>query len=155
MTDSGRTVYGGNGIAPDEKYETPKMDSLESALYRDGLFNFTRSYFGKHSTALPKGWTPDAAVMGELYEYLLKTGAKFDEQQFKNDRDWIQRRLLREMYTTAFGLDESDRIFAQTDPEVEKGIESLPKAVALAQNAKKVIVERMHSREVAAGAARR
>ncbi|HEY1340003.1 MAG TPA: S41 family peptidase, partial [Bryobacteraceae bacterium] len=134
MTDSGRTVYGGNGIAPDEKYETPKMDSLESALYRDGLFNFTRSYFGKHSTALPKGWTPDAAVMGELYEYLLKTGAKFDEQQFKNDRDWIQRRLLREMYTTAFGLDESDRIFAQTDPEVEKGIESLPKAVALAQN---------------------
>jgi carboxyl-terminal processing protease len=156
MTDSGRTVYGGNGIAPDEKFETPKMDTLESMLFREGLFNFTRSYFGKRSTTLPKGWMPDASVMTELHDYLVKTGVKFQDSQFTADRDWIQRHLAREMYTTAFGLDESDRVFAQNDPEVEKAIESLPKAVSLAQNAKKVIVERMNSQhsQMAAAAKR-
>ena len=49
MTDSGRTVYGGGGITPDEKYETPALDRLETQLFRDGLFNFTRAYFASHS----------------------------------------------------------------------------------------------------------
>src|SRR6516225_2811435 len=38
MTDGGRTVYGGGGITPDEKYEVPKLDKLEIGLFRNGLF---------------------------------------------------------------------------------------------------------------------
>src|SRR5262249_18443529 len=52
MTDGGRTVYGGGGITPDEKYESAKLDRLEAELFRFGLFDFTRSYFGSHSTHL-------------------------------------------------------------------------------------------------------
>src|SRR6202522_883324 len=32
MTDSGRTVYGGGGITPDEKYTPPKLDKMQTEL---------------------------------------------------------------------------------------------------------------------------
>jgi len=47
------------------------------------------------------------------------------------------------MYVTAFNVDESDRIFNQTDPEVERAVEAMPKARALVETAKKVLVQRM------------
>ena len=49
MTDSGRTVYGGGGITPDEKFVEPKLDVLQGELLRGALFSFTRDYFAKHS----------------------------------------------------------------------------------------------------------
>jgi carboxyl-terminal processing protease len=147
MTDSGRTVYGGGGITPDEKFETPKLDAFQSELFRNTLFSFTRVYFSKHSSSLPKGWMPDESVIEALHEYLLQKGTKFTEKQFTEHHDWIKRYLAKEMYTYAFDVDESDRIFAQTDPEVLKAIDALPKAQALAQGARKVIVQRMSGQE--------
>ena len=66
MTEGGRTVYGGGGITPDEKYETAKLDRFQVELTANGLFNFTRSYFGTHPATLPKGWMPDDNVISEL-----------------------------------------------------------------------------------------
>jgi len=144
MTDSGRTVYGGGGITPDEKYEAPRIAGLELELYRSGLFNFTRQYFTKHSASLPKGWMPDDTVIKELHDYQLAKGAKFTEAEFTADQDWIKRYLTKEMYIYAFNVDESDQVFARTDPAVQKAIDAMPKAMALSQGAKKVIVERMN-----------
>jgi carboxyl-terminal processing protease len=143
MTDSGRTVYGGGGITPDEKYATPKLDSLEAELYRKGLFEFTRAYFAQHSQNLPKGWMPDNQLIEQLHDYQLKNGIDFSEKQFTADHDWIRRHLAKEMYIWAFNVDESDRVFAQTDPEVQMAIDALPQASALMQKAKKMIVQRM------------
>src|SRR3954471_9683528 len=143
MTDSGRRVYGGGGITPDEKFETPKMDRFELELFRSGLFNFTRAYFAKHPATLPKGWMPDETVIEELHEFLLKSGTKFTEAEFTQDHDWIRRFLAKEMYIYAFNVDESDRIFAQTDPEVARAVEAMPKAQALLETARKVVVQRM------------
>jgi carboxyl-terminal processing protease len=145
MTEGGRTVYGGGGITPDEKYDAPKMDRLEVELVRAGLFNFARWYFGSHSTSLPKGWMPDTAFLEEFHDYLLKHGTSFTESEFMQDRDWITRYLAREIYITAFNLDESDRIFAQTDPEVAKAVDAMPKANALLESTKKILVERMNA----------
>ncbi len=49
------------------------------------------------------------------------------------------------MYTSAFNVDESDAMFSRTDPEVEKAVEMMPKAAALAESAKKIIVQRMNA----------
>ena len=86
---------------------------------------------------------PDETVIEELHEFLLKSGTKFTEADFTQDHDWIRRYLAKEMYIYAFNVDESDRIFAQTDPEVARAIEAMPKAEALVQNARKVVVQRM------------
>ena len=154
-TDSGRTVYGGGGITPDEKYPTPVLDHLEVQLYRNGLFNFSRSYFAGHSAALPKGWMPDAEVLMELHDYLLKNNYTFSEAEFTQDHDWIKRYLAKEMYIYAFNVDESNKMFAMTDPEVEQAVEALPKAQALVQNARRVIVQRRSSPPRRDAAARR
>jgi hypothetical protein len=81
--------------------------------------------------------------MIEFHDYLLKEKYNFTEGQFLQDHDWIKRYLAKEMYVTAFNVDESDRIFNQTDPEVERAVESMPKARALLETAKKVLVQRL------------
>jgi carboxyl-terminal processing protease len=144
MTEGGRTVYGGGGITPDEKYETAKLDRLQVELFRSGLFNFTRSYFGTHPASLPKGWMPDDQLVTELKSYLRGHGTVFTDAEFAKHRDWIKRYLAKEMYTTAFNVDESDAMFARTDPEVEKAVDMMPKASALLESAKKIIVQRMN-----------
>ncbi len=137
-TDSGRTVYGGGGITPDQKYQAPKIDSLEAMLYRDGLFNFTRSYFATHPANIPDGWMPNATTLEDLKIYLLRHGAKFTDSQFNSDRDWILRNLAKEMYTTAFNVDVAAQLYAKTDPEVEAALAAMPKAVALLETSRKI-----------------
>jgi carboxyl-terminal processing protease len=145
MTEGGRTVYGGGGITPDEKYETPKLDRLQVALLRTGFFDFTRSYFGSHSASLDKDWMPGESLLVLLKDYLKSHGTVFTEADFANHHDWIKRYLAKEMYTTAFNVDESDAMFARTDPEVEAAVDMMPKASALLETAKKIIVQRMKS----------
>jgi carboxyl-terminal processing protease len=144
MTDSGRTVYGGGGITPDEKYEPPALDAMEAQFTRkSAFFYFTRHYFASHDTNLPKGWMPDETTLTEFHDYLVQQGYNFQESQFTLDRDWMKRNLAVEMYITAFNKDESDRVLAQTDPEVERAVEAMPKAHALVETAKKVVAQRM------------
>ena len=145
MTEGGRTVFGGGGITPDEKYDTAKLDRLQADLFRNGLFNFTRSYFGTHPASLPKGWMPDDQLLGDLKSYLRSHGTVFTDADFDKHHDWIRRYLAKEMYTTGFNVDESDAMFARTDPEVEKAVDMMPKASALLESAKKIIVQRMNS----------
>ena len=143
MTDGGRRVYGGGGITPDEKYETAKLDRFQIELFRSGLFNFTRSWFAKHRDPLPKGWMPNEQVLEELHEYLLTNKVTFTEAEWTKHRDWIRRHLAKEMYIHAFNVDESDRLFVQTDPEVARAIEAMPKAAALVDQARKIADQRM------------
>jgi carboxyl-terminal processing protease len=142
MTDSGRTVYGGGGITPDEEYKTQPLDRLESNLYRTSIFSFTRWYFSKHSSKLPAGWMPDQDVLESLHDYLVDHDVDFKETDFMLDQDWIKRQLTKEMYIYAFDVDASEKIFAQTDPEVKKAMESMPKAEALMENARRVMAKR-------------
>ena len=145
MTEGGRTVYGGGGITPDEKYETARLSRFQVELLRSGLFNFTRSYFGTHTATLPKGWMPDDNLVNELKSYLKDHGTVFTDAEFAKHRDWIRRYLAKEMYTTAFNVDESDAMFARTDPEVEKAVDMMRKASALLEIAKKIIAQRTKS----------
>jgi len=143
MTDSGRTVYGGGGIAPDEKYTPDKVNAFQRKVWRKyAFFNFTAKYFGTHSTDLPKNWAPDQEVMNEFHRYLLDNGVEFTEAEWAENADWLRRQLRREMYITAFGADDSRRLAIETDPLVLKAIQSLPKAKALLEKANKIIAQR-------------
>ena len=46
---------------------------------------------------------------------------------------------------TAFNMEDAKRVEIETDPEVEKAIDALPKAKALVETSKKVIVQRMEA----------
>src|SRR5260370_21802564 len=88
MTEGGRTVFGGGGIPPDAKYCTSKFGRLHAGLFRNGLFNFTRSYFGTHPASLPTAWIPDAQLLGELQSYLRNHVTVFTDADFAKHEDW-------------------------------------------------------------------
>jgi carboxyl-terminal processing protease len=147
-TDSGRTVYGGGGITPDEKWEPPKPNAFQTAVRRkDAFFNFSARYFGKRDTKLPAGWSPDQAVMDEFRAYLKEKEVEFSDADYTANRDWLRSELKREMYIVAFSTDESLRVQFEQDPMVIKAIESMPKAKELLSNAKDMLVRRMKAQE--------
>jgi carboxyl-terminal processing protease len=142
MTDSGRTVYGGGGITPDEKFTAPKFNKFQSDVERKfAFFNFTARYFSTHDLKLPANWVPDQALMDSFHAFLLKEGSPFTESDFALNNEWIKQRLKREMLITASGVEESRKYGVETDPIVIKAIESMPKAQALKDNARKLIVQ--------------
>jgi len=144
MTDGGRTVYGGGGIKPDEPYSAPKLDRFQALLYRhSAFFNFTSRYFGTHEVKLAKSWEPDHNLLEEFHRYLLEEKYEFTEAQFAQQQDWIKQQLRREFFLSGFSIDEAVRLTIETDPAVAKAIESLPKAKALLESAKKVIAQRV------------
>lgn len=146
MTDSGRTVYGGGGITPDEKFTPAKLNPFQIELLRKfAFFNFTATYFGSHDIGLPKNWEPGQAVINDFHEYALKNGVKFTEADWAQNAQWIKEQLQREMYITAFGMEESRKLAVSKDPLVQQAIDVLPKARALQENAKKIIAQRNQS----------
>ena len=144
MTDSGRTVYGGGGITPDEKYDPAKLNRFQIELLRkSAFFNFTANYFGpKQNLNLPKGWSPDESVINDFDAYLHKNGYQYSDTEFAANHQWTKDRLKQEMYITAFNVDESEHVRIEQDPEIAKAIEALPKAQALIDKANKMLVMR-------------
>jgi carboxyl-terminal processing protease len=143
-TDSGRVVYGGGGISPDEKYMPMKLDPFETdLLVKYALSNYTRHFFATHKEKLATDWNVDTATMNDFHNYLLDQKIEFTEADYTKDYDWTRRRLQAEIYKTAFSVDESRKYEIKTDPEVEQALAAMPKAQALISSAKKIIVERM------------
>jgi carboxyl-terminal processing protease len=129
QTDLGRVVYGGGGIAPDEKYQAPKANPFQiSAMRKNVFFTFTAQYFGGKEAKLPKGWAPDEALMNKFHDFVMKQGVQFTESDWTLNHEWLRNRLQQEMYVTAFSLEESKDLQMQEDPEIQKAIAALPQA---------------------------
>jgi carboxyl-terminal processing protease len=143
-TDSGRTVYGGGGITPDEKYQSPTLNRFQTDLLRKyTFFDFTAKYFGGKENHLPKNWEPDQNTLNDFHAYLLDSKKlEFTEAEWAENNTWIKQQLKREMYATAFSVEQSQRVATESDPEVEKAIDALPQAKALLDKSKKLIVQR-------------
>jgi carboxyl-terminal processing protease len=143
-TDSGRIVYGGGGITPDEKFTLPAYSSLQVRLLRPRytFVHFVSQYFAGRDPALPNQWKPDAEILQQFQAYLKKRDIEFTEQEFAQDRQWISDQIQIEMYTRAFERQRADQLTAQVDPEVLKGIASLPTAQGLLDEARRVIASR-------------
>lgn len=142
MTDSGRTVYGGGGISPDEKF-APKYSKFQTELVRKyAFFSFTAKYFGGREAHLPQDWTPDQKTLEDFHRFLLDQHIQFTEADWTETKDWIRDQLRREMYLTAFGVEAARKLGIEADPMVQKAIEAMPKAKDLLDNAKKMMVRR-------------
>ncbi len=143
MTDSGRVVHGGGGITPDEKYSPPKLKPFEIRLLgRNVFFQFTSSYFATHDARLPRDWRPDTAVLNDFRAFLRKKDIPFTEAEFTLSQQVIEQQLLLEMYTTAFSKEDSDRLAVEIDPAVARAVDALPKARALVEKSREMMVRR-------------
>jgi carboxyl-terminal processing protease len=149
-TDSGRKVYGGGGITPDEKYTPPRANQFERRLLsagsqglQDPFFHFADAYFGTKKPALPSvNWTPDGDTMERFKEFLKTQKVTFTDAEFADNRDWIRDRLRYEMLYRAFDKKTANQAARQTDPEVLKAIDSMPKAASLLDQSNKAYAMR-------------
>ena len=143
MTDSGRTVYGGGGITPDEKYEPPKYNAFQIEVLRKyALLQFLGQVLRHPRREAAEGLGTRREADQRVPRVPAGQKATFTPADFAANREWVKQELKREMYITAFSQDESQRVAIEQDPEVSKAIDSMPKAKALVDNAKKLLVQR-------------
>jgi carboxyl-terminal processing protease len=74
---------------------------------------------------------------------LLSQSIEFTEADFTAHLDWMKQEIKREIYQSAFGLEDARRLAVETDPEVAKGVDAMPKATALLDKAKRIIAQRL------------
>ena len=93
MTDSGRTVYGGGGITPDEKFPPQMLNAFQRRVrfpQPGEFFHFGSVYFGAETPHLPQGWSPDDAVVERFRDYLRQQGMTFTDEEFAQNRAWVE-----------------------------------------------------------------
>jgi len=149
LTDSGRQVTGGGGIAPDIAVAAPKLTKFEQVLYRNDVFfpaetgvgGFTRYYLGTRPT-ITKDFEVDDALMHTFREYLSKHNVRYTEPEMAENGDWIKNKIKQEVFMSTFGQQEGFKVLLAEDPQVQKAIEAVPQARALYQNARKIVAQR-------------
>jgi carboxyl-terminal processing protease len=149
LTDSGRQVFGQGGITPDDVVTTPKQNDFQQLLLRRGVFypfqqgvgDFTRFYLGA-KPEITKDFVVDETVLDQFRKYLGQQHIKYTEPDLHDNLDWLKWKMKREIFTAFFGVNDGYKVELQEDIQVQKGIELIPQARALYQNARKILAER-------------
>ncbi len=130
LTDSGRTVYGGGGITPDQK-----IDNLKSNHFQDNLlqhyafFNFSKHYLATHTVT--KDFVVDDAVLQQFKEFLKTIPIEYNDADIAGVNDWLKTSIKSELFTSQFGQLEGLKVRAGWDPQIAKALTFLPEAQAL------------------------
>ena len=141
LTDSGRTVYGGGGITPDDKVTTPKSNHFQDVLLEHYVFFNFASHYLAHRT-VDKSFQVDDAAMNEFKQFLTSQQIAFTEQDLSGVSDWIKANIKADVFTTQFGEEQGLRVRAEWDPMIGQAIGYLPQAQALEDQAKKADEQR-------------
>nr|MBA3805583.1 hypothetical protein [Acidobacteriota bacterium] len=153
-TDTGRAVYSGGGISPDEVVKPRTISSTQTRLLNP-LFFFTRELvngringFDQYKIARVIDFNRDLQatdfpVTDALYkafrDYVSNdTAWKPMAAALDRNRSFIELQLRYNVVTAAYGSVRAARVFVTTDdPQVAKGVDALPRARELATNAQR------------------
>jgi carboxyl-terminal processing protease len=148
LTDAGRTVYGGGGITPDEKIESPKSNHFqETLLLKGAFFHFTPVYLANRTVG--RDFQVDGAVIEEFKKYLTSQKIAFTDGDLNGVMDWLKASIRESVVTSQFGETQGLRSMADWDPEIQKALTFLPEAQALEENAHKVLTQKAQARNEA------
>jgi carboxyl-terminal processing protease len=148
LTDAGRTVYGGGGITPDEKIESPKTNRFQDSLiYKDVFFHFAPVYLANRT--VDKNFQVDAEVLSEFKKFLTSQEIPWTDAELNGVMDWLKISIKSQVIITQIGETEGLRARADWDPEIQKALTFLPEAQALEDNAHKVLAQKAIARSEA------
>jgi len=130
LTDSGRTVYGGGGITPDEKIEVPDLTHFQATLLQHyAFFDFSKHYLATHTVA--RDFVVDDAILQQFKAFLKTKQVDYTDADITGALEWIKTNIKAELFTSQFGQMEGLKVHAQADPEIIKATSFLPEATAL------------------------
>jgi carboxyl-terminal processing protease len=135
-TDSGRKVYGGGGITPDEKYPPLHANAFQRHVLSTGgqalqdvFWHFAESYFGSKKPVVgSETWMPDADTLNRFKEFLHSKQVNFTDAEFAANHDWMRDRIRFEFLWRAYSKKVAQTAAHQTDAEVLAAIDNMPKA---------------------------
>jgi carboxyl-terminal processing protease len=150
-TDTGRAVYGGGGISPDEYVKPVTVGPSQTRLINP-IFFFSRelvngriSGFDAYKVQGPiefnhKLLATDYPVTDALFkafkDFIARDQSwKMTPQFLDRNRDFIAQQLRYNIITAAYGKVTADEVLVIDDPQVAKAVALLPKARELAQSA--------------------
>jgi carboxyl-terminal processing protease len=152
FTDSGRTVYGGGGITPDEKIESPKSNHFQDdLLVKNVFFHFASHYLANRT--VDKDFQVDEPVLAEFRAFLTSQSIPWTNDDLNGSLDWLKVSIKEKIMTYQFGQLQGLRTLADWDPMIQKAIGYLPEAQALETNAQKVLAQKSVARNSAAAPA--
>lgn len=135
LTDSGRTVYGGGGITPDEKIDTPKSNHFQDTLLQHyAFFDFSKHYLATKTVS--KDFVVDDAVLKQFKDFLTIQKIAYTDADINGVLDWVKASIKSELFTSQFGQIEGAKVRAEWDPMIQKGLTFLPEAQTLEDHAK-------------------
>ena len=135
LTDSGRTVYGGGGITPDEKIDQVKANHFQDSLYQHyAFFDFSKHYLANH--VVSKEFVVDDAVMQDFKAFLKAQEIDYTDADINGVSDWLKASIKSELFKSQFGQIEGSKVTAAWDPQIAKAITFLPEAQTLADRTK-------------------
>jgi carboxyl-terminal processing protease len=152
-TDTGRVVYGGGGITPDEVI-APRTISPTQQRLADPIFAFTLELargrvkgFETYKVQRPIEFghdlkETDFPMTDALYKAFKDFAAgqssfKVTAAQLDRERTFVEARIRHELATAAYGTITGYQVFNADDPQISRGIELLPRARELAQLAQR------------------
>jgi carboxyl-terminal processing protease len=152
-TDGGRAVYGGGGIAPDEVAKPAKITPAEAKL-ADSIFAFALELttgrvpgFEAYKVQKPIEFRHDLQdtdfpITDALFKELKRFAASKPEfkaapEQLERSRPFVERQLRFELSTAAYGMMAALQVLNESDPQIARGVDALPRARELAQAAKR------------------
>jgi carboxyl-terminal processing protease len=174
LTDSGRKVFGGDGITPDYCVEPEAPTKFVSYLIaRQAFTDFARGYEaadGQGQAAIAgtgtrsqvasskvkpirRDFRVDDAVLREFRAHVESRKLRFTDEDFTRNRDEIVRRLEEQVMMQVFGEGEARRRSVAWDPQIGKALALVPRAAMLIQDPKTYVAERERDRRLADAAA--
>ncbi|MDE1155423.1 MAG: S41 family peptidase [Acidobacteriaceae bacterium] len=131
LTDSGRTVYGGGGITPDEKIPEIKSTHQEDVLLQHyAFFNFSKHWLATHPT-VPRDFVVDDAVMADFKNFLKDQKIEYTDKDLNDCIDWVKTSIKAELFTAQFGQMQGMAVRVNWDPQIAKALTYMPEAQAL------------------------
>ncbi len=141
LTDSGRPVYGGGGITPDEKIPPVKSNRFQDSLLQHyAFFNFAKRYVVNHHPS--KSFEVDDMVVQDFRKFLDEEKIPYSEADLLENNERLRSQIKSEIFVDAFGQEEGLKVRTESDPQVLKALELLPQAKQLAENARRIIADR-------------
>jgi carboxyl-terminal processing protease len=148
-TDAGRTVYGGNGITPDETYTPEKVGKLGIDLIRAGVIGrpgeaskFVTKYLNTSASYPEKGFRLSDAMIQQVKDFAKAEKVSFTDEEWKAADTWIRARVRSDFHLALYGFEAARMVSSQDDPIMNQAVQALPKAKQLLTDAAKVTAQR-------------
>jgi len=147
-TDTGRPVYGGGGISPDEVVKATGFTVAQRKLLNP-IFAFSLELAGSRLTGFEKYAVngpidynhdiqpTDFPVTDSVFKALktfvaAKPEFKITPDQLDRDRPFVEKQLRYELSTAAYGSTTALQIYNSDDPQIARAVDVMPRARELA-----------------------